>query len=225
LSIPYRLSVKIHLTQSYWRARKARRAARRATRACVAAIQRTPARGGGRGGVRQGSKGPVPGKRRRALGARMEPRRVGQRTRAAWSSRPLPRPRPPPPRDDQLGEIEPDRFDLGVEIEARSAKLPPEAGFLEAPKRQSRIEEVVCVDPDGPGADGARGLQSLGHIARPHGRGEPVGGRVTLGDSVVDRLERDHGEDRAEDLLARDLHLVGDTVEDRGLDEVALARA
>src|SRR4029453_15788031 len=86
------------------------------------------ARRGGRAGVRQGSKGPVPSNRRRALSARMEPRRVGQRTRAAWSSRPLPRPGPAaPPRDAQLGEIDPDRLDLGVEIEARSAELPPEA--------------------------------------------------------------------------------------------------
>ena len=86
------------------------------------------ARRGGSGGVRQGSKGPVPGKRRRALGARMEPRRVGQRTRAAWSSRPLPHSATAaPPRDDLLREIDPDRLDLGVEVQATRAELPPEA--------------------------------------------------------------------------------------------------
>src|SRR5262249_42944344 len=130
-----------------------------------------------------------------------------------------------PPRDSQLRKIHPNRLDLGVEIEARSAKLPPEAGFFEAAERQSRIEKVVSVDPDGAGADRASGLERFCHVARPHGRGEPVGGRVALGDTVVDRLEWDDGEDRAEDLLARDLHLVGDAVEDRRLNEVALARA
>ena len=37
------------------------------------------------------------------------------------------------------------------------------------------------------------------------------------------RAERDHRQHRAEDLLAGDLHLVGDAVEDGGLDEIALA--
>jgi len=52
---------------------------------------------GWRAGRRLGSKGPVPGHRALlASRARMEPSRRGQRTRAAWSSRPN-RARPPRP--------------------------------------------------------------------------------------------------------------------------------
>src|SRR5437667_10636656 len=81
---------------------------------------------------------------------------------------------------------------------------------------------MVAVDPPRPRADGARHPVRLAHVARPHPGGEAVGGVVALQHGVVLVLERDDGDHRAEDLLARDLHVVPDAGEDGGLDEVAL---
>src|SRR2546426_11918628 len=73
-----------------------------------------------------------------------------------------------------------------------------------------------------PGAQRARHAVRLAHVARPHPGGEAIGGVVALEHGVVLVLERDDGDHRAEDLLARDLHVIPDAGEDGGLDEVAL---
>ena len=52
---------------------------------------------------------------------------------------------------------------------------------------------------------------------------EAIGGLVREADAVVLRVERDRGQDRAEDLLAGDLEVVGPRREQRRGDEVAVA--
>ena len=62
----------------------------------------------------------------------------------------------------------------------------------------------------------------LADVTRPHAGGEAVGRVVALQHGVVLVLERNDGDDRAEDLLTGDLHVVPHAGEDGGLDEVAL---
>src|SRR5215510_11891801 len=122
-------------------------------------------------------------------------------------------------------DLQPDALHLGVEIEGVAAQLAPVAALLVAAEGGARIEHVVAVDPHRAGANGACHPVRLAHVARPYPGGEAVGGVVPLQDGVVLVLEGNDGDDRAEDLLARDLHGVAHAGEDGGLHEVALLEA
>src|SRR5262249_21326698 len=117
----------------------------------------------------------------------------------------------------------PDRFHLRVLLERVVTALAAEPRLLVAAERQARIVEVVGVDPDRSRLERARGAQGLLDVARPDRRGEPVDRGVADRDGLLLVLERERGEDRSEDLLARDRHLRRDAVEDRRLEEGALA--
>src|SRR5437016_10600590 len=118
--------------------------------------------------------------------------------------------------------LEPDALHLRVEVERVAAELASVAALLVAAEGRARVEHVVAVDPHRPRAQRARHAVRLAHVARPDPGGEAVGGVVALQHRVVLVFERDDGDHRAEDLLARDLHVVADAGEDGGLDEVAL---
>ena len=66
-----------------------------------------------------------------------------------------------------------------------------------------------------PRADPARQPVGQPQVARPDGRREAEVGVVGHPDALVRAVEHEHGEDRAEDLLAGDPHLGGHAVEDR----------
>ena len=147
-----RLSVTNHLVRNCptYARNPARRVASAASTQSPRPRHRTGNRAAGRRAqarmrMREGSKGPVPSTRRRTKprldGA--QPQRGSGRMRA-WSSRPLRTSPPAPSRLAarlRLGKIDPDRLDLGVEVQTASPQLPPEPRFLEAAERQSRIEE------------------------------------------------------------------------------------
>src|SRR4029077_19212065 len=53
-------------------------------------------------------------------------------------------------------ELHPDGLDLRVEVDRVAAELASVAALLVAAERRRGAEHVVAVDPQGPGADGAR---------------------------------------------------------------------
>src|SRR5437879_3242596 len=115
--------------------------------------------GAGSWGSGGGSRGPVPGARRRARRARMEPSRPEQRTRAAWSPRPPATTPAPGPRQPLagggFGEIEGEGFELDREVDVLEADV---FGHFEA--RRGEVQ-----DRADPGAH-----QQVGHGLRRFSR-------------------------------------------------------
>src|SRR5216683_4740879 len=122
----------------------------------------------------------------------------------------------------KLLQLHPDRFDLRVEIDCVPAELAAEAGLLVAAEGRNWVELVEAVDPDRAGLQRAGHLMGAAQVARPDRGGKPVVGVVALKNRVVFIRERDRCADRAENLLARDPHLIVDAGEQRRVDEVAL---
>src|SRR5437867_624689 len=117
-----------------------------------------------------------------------------------------------------------DGLQLEELLEARLAPLAAVARLFVAAEGGAQVGlRAVHVDVAGADLPGhpARALEVAGgHVAR-----EPVGRVVGDADRVRLVLVWDDGEDRPEDLLARDRHVVADVGEYRGLHEVPLADA
>jgi len=84
------------------------------------------------------------------------------------------------------------------------------------------MESVVCVYPDGAGAECVGDLDGGVEVGGVDSRGKTVRGVVANFNDIGLGLELRNGADRAEDLFLLDLHILGDVGEDGGLDEVAL---
>src|SRR6266567_686750 len=97
-----------------------------------------------------------------------------------------------------------------------------EAGLLEPAEWRGNIAMVEAVDPDHAGAERRRRLEGFVDVPGPDRGGQPVGRVVADGQRLVEVACRDGGKDRPEDLLARDRHLAGDVVKQRGLDEATV---
>src|SRR5438034_2541093 len=102
-------------------------------------------------------------------------------------------------------------------------ELTAEAGLLVAAERDPGERRVRHVDPDRARLDPPREPVPAGGIARPHGRHQPVAHVVRDPDRVLLVLEGNHGHDRPEDLLLRDLHPTVDLRQHRRRVERALA--
>src|ERR1700690_1342816 len=112
------------------------------------------------------------------------------------------------------------RFRLEIIVEHLAAHLPAPARLLVAAERQSRIEDVVAIDPNGAGTQFIGDPMRALDIGGPQSRGQAIDRIVGAPDEfVVDLLERHHGDDRSEDLLLIDAHRVRGSIEHRGLDE------
>jgi hypothetical protein len=70
------------------------------------------------------------------------------------------------------------------------AHLAAPAGLLVPAERQGRVEDVVAVDPDGPGAELLRQGVGLGNVLGPDPGPEAVTGVVRLGGDLVQAAER-----------------------------------
>src|SRR5262249_43066986 len=88
-----------------------------------------------------------------------------------------------------------------------------------------RIDVVIAVDPNGARLERSGYAMGAADIAGPYRRCQSVGGVVALEHRVVLVLERNYRRHRAEDLLARDLHVVFDIGEDGWIDEEPLPAA
>src|SRR4029450_1508980 len=92
---------------------------------------------------------------------------------------------------------------LGVLLHPPPAALAPDAALLEAAERTVKHVDAV-VDPHHARANTLGERDGAVGVARVDGAAETVGRVVGDPDRFVLVLERDHGHDRAEDLLARD---------------------
>src|SRR5208282_1480023 len=114
-----------------------------------------------------------------------------------------------------------DELLLGVLIEGMGPEFAAQPALLVAAERVGGVDHVPVVDPD------RAGLELPGYVEGPLVVGAPdPGGQAVFGvvgdlDRLVGALAADHGEDRAEDLLAGDRHVVADVGEDRRLDPEA----
>ena len=120
-------------------------------------------------------------------------------------------------------QVEPGRLELRVAVERGEPLVAPEAGLLVATERHRDVGRIERVDPDDAGPDPAREPVGPVHVARPDPGRQPVRRVVGDGERLGLVVELGHGQDRPEDLLARDPHRVGDAVEDGRRDVVAAA--
>jgi len=80
----------------------------------------------------------------------------------------------------------------------------------------------MTVNPHGPGLQPITDLDGDIQVPGMHTGGESIKGIMRLPKHFLDILELCNGDDRPENLLLHDLHLLVDIGEDRGLDKVAL---
>src|SRR5215813_1588693 len=116
------------------------------------------------------------------------------------------------------------RSDIEVRGEPGPAALPPETGLLVPAERAGRVEPVVGVGPDHPGAQLPRHPQDAAALLGPDPRGQPVGGVVRLRHRLLRGAEREHRQDRPEDLFPGDLVRLAHAGEHRRGEPVALGR-
>src|SRR5215208_7763099 len=91
-----------------------------------------------------------------------------------------------------------------VSQQAVEAALAAEAGFLVATERRRWVEPVERIGPHDPGAQLRDHAEDPAALLRPDPGAEAVRRVVGLLDRLGRRAERDHGQDRPEDLLLRD---------------------
>src|SRR6266850_8400185 len=98
-------------------------------------------------------------------------------------------------------DADPDALDLRVLAQTLRPQIAAEARGLVTAERHGGVVEIVGVDPHRAGLEPPRDRVRLLDVARPHPRGETVHDRVALADRVLDVVELDDREHRAEDLL------------------------
>src|SRR5207247_485212 len=101
------------------------------------------------------------------------------------------------------------------------SELAADPALLVATERVVAADHVPVVDPHGPRLDLRRDLERTLVVGAPHARRQPVLGVVGDPDRLVTRGVLQHADNRAEDLLARDLHVVRHVREDRRTDPEA----
>src|SRR3954453_1927740 len=112
--------------------------------------------------------------------------------------------------------------EVDVRLQPVASALAAEAGFLVAAERRRRVEPVEGVRPDDARA------QTLGHpenaraLLRPDSGAQAVRRVVRLLDRLLGSAERQHRENRAEDLFLRDAIALRDVREHRRHEPVAL---
>jgi len=120
---------------------------------------------------------------------------------------------------------EPDsyRLDLSVVVQSILAKFSANTGFLESTEWYLVGQHVVVVDPDGSSLELVGDPDGGVEVCGVDGRGKTICGFISGLDDFVLSLELADGADGSENLLLHDLHVVANTGEDGGLDEVSLA--
>src|SRR3984957_9178566 len=117
-----------------------------------------------------------------------------------------------------LGRVAQGALNLQVLVERVLAPLPAVAAALVAAERRSQVKGMVDRHPSR--ADPAGHRAGLVDVDSRHITRQAVVGVVGDLDGLVDVVVAEDAEHRAEDLLARNLHVVFDVGEDRRLDVV-----
>src|SRR5581483_1605240 len=123
-----------------------------------------------------------------------------------------------------LRELDADVLRLQVRVEGLEALLASEAALLVAAERQlDTAARAVGVHVHLSGSDAVGHEQRLVDVARPHARDESVLAAVREARGLLHGAERRDGEHRAEDLLVVHAHSGLDAVQQRRIDEEAVA--
>src|SRR6266550_6540796 len=122
-----------------------------------------------------------------------------------------------------FSQSHPHRLHFGIVVERFPTQVSPEPREFVAAERRCGIVEVVRVDPDSAGLDGAGHAVRLLDVLGPDAGGEAVHRAVGELDAFGLVREREHREYRPEDLLVHDLHAGLGAVEYGRLEVVALA--
>src|SRR6478735_9628803 len=101
-----------------------------------------------------------------------------------------------------------DALGLEVFVDGLDPVLPSETGLLHASERNHVAVGAVGVDPDCADLQRFRDPQGPADVAGPDARDEAVSDIVTQQAGLVLVGELDDGQDRAEDLLLRNAHVV-----------------
>src|SRR6266852_6783880 len=106
------------------------------------------------------------------------------------------RPIPPPTVSYRLlpSQRHPDCLRLEIPVQRIAPEIAPESRGFESAERGAGVVEVVAVDPDGAGADGARSAVRLLDVLRPDPRREAVHRPVGELHSCVEAVEGEHRE-------------------------------
>src|SRR4051812_39215600 len=112
-------------------------------------------------------------------------------------------------------------FCLLVVVQHDLVVFSSDSGLLVATECSMCRIEVITVGPDASGLDGAAELIRTVQVASPDAGTETVERVVGDGESFIVVLEGGDGDDRSEDLLLEDAHLIV-TLEDCGLDIEAI---
>lgn len=116
-------------------------------------------------------------------------------------------------------------LNLGISLETGLAQLATDTALLDATEGDAEVRVVAGVDPDHTGLDVGGDAVGTLNVLGEDGSAETVRGVVGAGDGLGLVDEAGDGDERAEDFLAVDAHVVLDVGEDGGLDEEALAVA
>src|SRR5260221_2941829 len=100
-----------------------------------------------------------------------------------------------------------DRLHLEAFLETLTTDLPPDARRLVPAERSDEVHRVL-VHAEGTGTHAAGDVHALRHVGRPHRAGEAVLAVVRDTHRFALVVVGDHGDDRPEDLLTRDPHVV-----------------
>ncbi len=122
-----------------------------------------------------------------------------------------------------LPHVQPNRFQLRVMLNRVCAQLAPEAGALVSTKRQCGIHQTIGVDPDRASAKLPRDGVGFFDVSGPDSGGKSVRISIRQFDDLIDVIEAKRRQHRTEDFFLRNLHVVFDFAEDRGLNEKAFA--
>src|SRR5271167_1607392 len=102
-----------------------------------------------------------------------------------------------------------------------TAALPTISAHLIAAETDAWVKRAVAIDPDRSRLDALRHSHRSGPVASPNAAGKAEFRVVRQLERLSLVIERDHRNDRAENLLARDPHLVIGVREHRRFDKIA----
>src|ERR1700730_6364687 len=113
-------------------------------------------------------------------------------------------------RCSRSAELNPGRLDLGELVEGVQRLVAADARLLITAERRGDVAAVVGVDPHRAGAQALGELEGLVDVRGEDRRSEAIDRVVGDAQRLLGVLYRNDPEDRAEDLLLGDLHLVVD---------------
>src|SRR5437016_661827 len=122
-----------------------------------------------------------------------------------------------------LRRVQPNRFYFRVMLDRMRAQLASEAGALVSTKRQCGVHQTIGVDPDRASAKLPRDGVGFFDVSGPDSGSKSVRISIRQFDDLIDVIEAKRRQHRPENFFLRDLHVVFDFAEDRGLDEESFA--